>query len=251
MKIKTKRITIEELETLKRPKHFPPKKPNIFFRTLIRGLSLWDMWRSKFSYTEKNLDKAGDGPCLILMNHSSFVDFEIAHTILYPKPFCVVATTDAFVGKAWLMREIGCIPTQKFGNDVTLIKDIEYALKTLNISVLMFPEAGYSFDGRATALPSGLGRLLKKLDVPVLNIHTEGAFLRDPLYNCLQKRNVKVSAEISCLLSLDEVRESSVEELDNALDEAFTFDSFKWQNDNGIKIAEPFRADGLNRILYK
>jgi len=251
MKIRTKRITVEELEKKQRPKHFTPKKPNMFFRTLIKVLSYSEMRSANFKYTEKNMDKAGKGPWLILMNHSSFVDFKIAHSILYPKPFCVVATTDAFVSKAWLMRQIGCIPTQKFVADVTLLKDMEYSIKKLNTSVLMYPEAGYSFDGRATSLPAGLGRLLKVLDVPVVNIQTFGAFLREPLYNCLQKRDVDVSAEISCLLSREEIREKTADELNAILNGAYTFDSFKWQKDNGINIDEPFRADGLNRILFK
>ena len=201
MKIKQIKMPYDKVEKQKRPKHKTPKRPNIFFRTLVRVLAQFDVWATKFTYTTKDLDKIGDQPCLILMNHSSFVDFEIAHSILYPKPFCVVATTDAFVGKAWLMREIGCIPTQKYVNDVTLINDMEYALKNQNASVLMYPEAGYSFDGTATALPRSFGRLLKKLDVPVMYIQTFGAFSRDPLYNCLQRRKVKVSAEVSCLLT--------------------------------------------------
>ena len=251
MKIATKKLSYEKLKDIKRPKHFTPKRPNVFFRTLVRFLSEFDTRATKFTYTKKDMEKAGEGPYLILMNHSSFIDFEIANAILYPTPFCFVATTDAFVSKAWLMRQIGCIPTQKFVNDVTLITDMHYALKELNTSVLMYPEAGYSFDGCATALPRGLGRLLKKLDVPVLSIHTEGAFSRDPLYNCLQRRKVKVSAELSCILSLDEVREKSVAELDEVLENTFTFDNFAWQYNNKIKISEPFRADGLNRILFK
>lgn len=251
MKIKMKRMPFEKVKELKRPKHHNPKKPNIFFRTLVRVLAQPDMWATKFSYTKTDMEKVGDEPCLILMNHSSFVDFEIAHTILYPKPFCVVATTDAFVSKAWLMRQIGCIPTQKYVNDITLINDMEYALKEKKMSVLMYPEAGYSFDGTATPLPRGFGRLLKKLDVPVLNIHTEGAFLRDPLYNCLQKRKVKVSADISCLLTREEVQNMSVSELDEVIEKAFTFDNFEWQYKNKVEVNEPFRADGLNRILFK
>ena len=35
------------------------------------------------------------------------------------------------------------------------------------------------------------------------------------------------------------------------LDEAFGFDNFAWQQENQVKIKEPFRADGLNRILYR
>ena len=251
MKITRKKLSYDKLESIKRPKHFNPVKPNIFFRSLVRVLSQFDMWATGFNYTKTDMEKAGEGPYLILMNHSSFIDFEIANAILYPTPFCFVATTDAFVSKAWLMRQIGCIPTQKFVNDVTLITDMEYALNTLKTSVLMYPEAGYSFDGCATELPRGLGRLLKKLDVPVLSIHTFGAFARDPLYNCLQKRKVKVSADISCILSREEIREKSVAELDEVLEKTFTFDNFAWQYENKIKIKEPFRADGLNRILFK
>lgn len=251
MKIKQIKMPYEKVKDLKRPKHFNPTKPNIFFRTLVRVLAQPDMWASKFTYTKTNMDKAGDGPWLILMNHSSFVDFEIAHTILYPKPFGVVATTDAFVSKAWLMRQIGCIPTQKFVNDLTLIKDMSYALKEKKMSVLMYPEAGYSFDGTATPLPRSFGRLIKMLGVPVVSIHTEGAFSRDPLYNCLQKRKVKVSADISCIISKEDLESKTSEELEEIIQKAFTFDSFAWQYENKVKIDEPFRADGLNRILYK
>lgn len=149
------------------------------------------------------------------------------------------------------MRQIGCIPTQKFVSDVSLIGDINYALHKKNTSVLMYPEASYSFDGCATPLPRRLGILLKKLRVPVISIHTEGAFARDPLYNCLQKRKVKVSAEVSCLFSAEEIQEKSVDELDEGLRAAFDFDNFAWQRKNGVVINEDFRADGLNRILYK
>lgn len=251
MKIKTKYTTYEKAMNTKNPIHKKPKKPNILFRTLIRILSIPDMLATKFSLTKERMEAAGRGPYLILMNHSSFIDLKIAFKIFYPHPFNIVATTDAFVGKSWLMRQIGCIPTQKFVTDVTLVKDMIRAVKDNKTSVLMYPEAGYSLDGRATKLPRGLGKLFKKLDVPVLSVITEGAFLRDPLYNGLQLRKTKVSAHLKCLLTVQEVREKSVEEIDEILDREFSFDNFKTQAEKGIKISEKFRADGLNRILYK
>jgi hypothetical protein len=117
--------------------------------------------------------------------------------------------------------------------------------------VLLYPEASYSFDGCPTPLPRKLGVMLKRLDVPVVGILTEGAFARDPLYNCLQKRKGAVSATVRGLLTREEVREKSVAELDAILDDMFSFDNFAWQRDNGVVIDEPFRADGLNRILYR
>ena len=43
----------------------------------------------------------------------------------------------------------------------------------------------------------------------------------------------------------------SADEINEKIGEVFSFDSFKWQQENGIKIDEDFRADGLERVLYK
>ena len=124
-------------------------------------------------------------------------------------------------------------------------------LKVNKESVIMYPEAGYSLDGRTTTLPRRLGILLKRLGVPVITVITTGAFARDPMYNMLQIRDVKVSAHVKCLATKEELKEKSVAELDAMIDEAFSFDNFAWQRDNKVVIDEPFRADGLQRILYK
>ncbi len=251
MKIKTKRADYDAVMAKKRPKHYKPHRPNLFFRTLIRVVSQPDLWATDFSYTRDWSKDTEGGPYLILMNHSSFIDLKIAYRIFYPMPFCTVCTSDGFVGMPWLMRQIGSIPTQKFVSDLTLIRDMKYALKEKKTSVLMYPEASYTFDGCATPLPSSMGGLCKMLDVPVLMVTTHGAFARDPLYNGLQNRKVKVSADVKCLLTRAEIKEKTAEELNDIIGEAFTLDNFAWQYDNGVEIKEPFRADGLDRILYK
>ena len=251
MKIKTKTATYEEVMSLPPFQHQKPQKPDIFFRTLVRLLSEGDLKAVNFKYTSDDISSLKDQPCFILMNHSSFIDLEIASKMLYPRPYSIICTSDGFVGKDWLLRKIGCIPTEKFVSDVILLKDILYAVKKLNNSILMYPEASYSFDGTATDLPSGLGKFIKKLGIPVLFIKTEGAFARDPLYNMLQKRKVDVSAHLHYLLSPEQIKDKTGEEIDAVLKEAFTFDNFRWQKENHVVIDEPFRADGLERILYK
>lgn len=251
MKIKTKRLSYEKVCALPRPKHRMPLRPNMLLQTVIRVLSVFDLLPTRFTYQTHGMEKIGKHePCLILMNHSCFLDLKMASKIFYPKPYGIVCTTDGFVGKELLMRMIGCIPTLKFVHDVTLIRDMEYMLKKKKTSVLMFPEAGYSFDGTATPLPRKLGVLLKKLGVPVVTVITQGAFARDPLYNGLQLRKVKVSADVTCLVTAEEIKTKTVAQLDEMLDRAFTFDGFRWQQENGVKVKEPFRADFLNRVLY-
>ena len=252
MKIKTKARSYEQVMALPRAKHRKPMKPWFLLRLVVRVLAILDLFPTKFTYQTHGMEQIGKKePCLILMNHSSFIDLKIVSRIFFPKPYGIVCTTDGFVGKGWLMRRLGCIPTQKFVSDMTLIRDMEYLLKEKKVSVLMYPEAGYSFDGTATTLPRKLGILLKKLDVPVVTVITQGAFARDPLYNCLQKRKVRVCADVTCLATARQIREASVAQLDELVDRAFSFDNFRYQQENKIVINEPFRADGLHRILYR
>ena len=251
MKIKTKALSYDELITLPAPARKKPQKPNLFFRTLVRLAAIPDLRDAQFSFTRERMEGFEDEPCLIVMNHSSFIDLEIVSRVFYPRPYCIVCTSDGFVGKEGLMRHIGCIPTNIFVTDASLIADMRHALKEERCSVLLYPEASYSFDGTATPLPRKLGVMLKRLDVPVVGIRTEGAFSRDPLYNCLQKRPVKVSATVRGLLTREEIREKTVPELDRILDDLFSFDNFAWQAEKGVRIDAPFRADGLHRILYK
>ena len=252
MKITVRRKSYRQVAAMARPEHRKPRRPMFLFRILIRLLAIPDLLSARFTYTAEGMDKVAGKPCLILMNHSSFIDLKIAYKIFFPRPLSIVCTSDGFVGKYLLMRLIGCIPTNKFVSDVKLIGDMQYALRELGSSVLMYPEASYSFDGTATPLPRKLGVLLKKLRVPVVTVTTSGAFSREPLYNCLQKRsNVPVSAKVQCLLTPEEIAEMPVGEIDALLDRVFTFDGFAWQQKNNIVIDSPTRADGLNRILYR
>lgn len=256
MKIQTKRMDYDRVMARSRYKRKKPLKVNLFWRTLIRFLTVFGMAGTGFRYETEGLEELKDQPCLILMNHSCFLDMQIAYRILYPRHFNIVATSDGFVGfwgfMGWLMRQIGCIPTQKFVTDLHLVKDMTYALKTLKTSVLMYPEASYSFDGTCTPLPRKMGVLLKKLDVPVIMIETFGAFSRNPLYNELQiRKGVKVRARAYCLFTREQLKQSTVAELGDRLDAAFGFDHFKWQKEQNLPINEPFRADGLHRILYQ
>ena len=252
MKIDSKSMSYAEVQKLPKLQHKNPRKPSRLLATVVRIASLPTLWKTKFSYTTERMELVGKQPCLILMNHSSFTDMKLAYGIFYPRPFGIVTSVDAmsgFLGK--LMRFLGCTPTHKYVADMTLIRDIEYMLKVNKTSVLMYPEAGYSFDGRTTTLPRKLGVLMKKLGVPVVTVITQGAFARDPLYNMLQIRDVKVSAHVKCIATAEEVKTKTVAELDALLDESFSFDNFAWQRDNKVSIDVPFRADGLHRILYK
>ena len=252
MKIKVKEITYDKLANLPERQHHNPVRLGRFFRWLMKTLSAGELKQVGFQYRQFGMERlAKNQPCLVLMNHSSFIDLKIAETVLYPRPLNIICTSDGLVGKEWLMRQAGCIPTNKFVTDVQMVRDMHYALHTLHSSVLMYPEASYSFDGTATPLPGTLGKCIKLLKVPVIMIRTHGAFLRDPLYNNLQLRNVPVSADVTYLLSPEEIEEKTTRQLQQIIEQAFTFDNFKEQQEEKTAVTEGFRADYLNRVLYK
>lgn len=252
MKISYKTKDYCEVLALPRKKHKKPKRINMFFRSLLWLVSRPDLIKTHFEYERCGIEKWGrKEPALVLMNHSSFIDLEILSTLLYPRPFNILTTTDAFIGKEWLMRTIGCVPTKKFIHDTTLLRDMRYCVDKLKSSVVLFPEASYSFDGTATPLPDTVAKLVKLFKLPVIMISTEGAFHRDPLYNNIQVRKVKVKAKEEYLLSPKEAESLSVEEIDRILKEKFSFDNFRWQQENSVRVDEKTRADFLNRVLYK
>lgn len=252
MKIKVKEMSYNQVLALPVEKHIRPGRPGILFRTLLKLLAWPELWATHFTWETEGMERLKKGePCLVLMNHSSFIDLKIAASILYPRPLNIVCTSDGFVGKRRLMRWLGCIPTKKFITDLTLVKDMHYALKELRSSVLLFPEASYTFDGTATPLPDSMGKCIKALGVPVVMIRTFGAFARDPLYNNLQQRRVRVSARMEYLLSPEDIALRTPEELSGLLARQFDFDNFRWQQQNYVRVSEPFRADYLNRVLYK
>lgn len=252
MKIKVVKKSYEDVLAIKPRKPQKPKRVNILWRTLLYLVSKPTLVKFHYKLKKVDMDKLGKRePALFLMNHSSFTDMKMAAASLYPRKFNIVCTYDAFMGKNWLMKQIGCTPTHKYVNDVALIRNIIHATKKNRHSVLMYPEACYSADGKTTVLPESLGGFIKMLGIPVVMITTFGAFARDPLYNNLQIRKVKISAEMKYILSPEDINEKSADELNEVIGKCFDLDYFKWQQDGKVKIDEPWRAEGLNRVLYK
>ncbi len=248
---KTKEMAYRDVMALPRPAHKKPRKPSRVLSLVMRAASASELKQVHFTYTCKNMERAGRGPWLILMNHSSFTDLSVVSGILFPRRYNIVITADAYIGKPGLMRMLGCIPTNKFVSDISLITDIKYALHHNKMSVLMFPEACYPPDGCTSRMPEKMGELFRLLKVPVVVIKTEGSFIRDPLYNEQKKRKATVSATIECLLTPEEIETTPTDVMDQMLRDAIQIDNFALQQAHGVKVTEDFRADGLHRVLYR
>ena len=114
----------------------------------------------------------------------------------------------------------------------------------------MYPEARYSPCGTTSYLPDSLGLLIKRNKVPVVVAIHRGNYLHAPFWNFRKKRKVPLHTTMTLTLTPEEIENLTVAEINTKIREAFQYDDYKYQRDNGILIKEPFRAEGLHKILY-
>ncbi|MBO7218128.1 MAG: hypothetical protein J6V50_05450, partial [Clostridia bacterium] len=162
-----------------------------------------------------------------------------------------VATIDGYYRRPWLMELLGCICKRKFTTDIHLIKSIKRVLQKGDV-LCMYPEARYSPCGTLAILPDSLGKLVKMMKVPVVVMLHHGNYLYTPFWNYRKPRkNVPLYTTVEKILTAEEVSSLSVEEINEKIKSAMQYDEYKWQKEQNIVIDEPFRAEGLHKILYK
>ena len=189
-------------------------------------------------------------PYILLSNHMYFVDFQLSAMATYPHRVNNVATIDGYYRRPWLMELLGCICKRKFTNDLHLIKSIRKVLKRGDI-LCMYPEARYSPVGTTAILPDSLGKLIKLNKVPVVVLLHHGNYLHTPFWNYRKPRKVPLYTTMTHVLSAEDVEKMTVDEINTAVRKALEYDEYKWQREQGIKITEDFRAEGLHKILYQ
>lgn len=189
-------------------------------------------------------------PYLLLSNHMSFIDFELTATGTHPHKVNNVVNIDGYYLRPWLMEWIGAICTRKFTTDFHLVKSINRVLKRGDI-LCVYPEARYSPCGITSYLPDSLGMLVRMNKVPVVAVVHHGNYLHSPVWNVKKKRKVPLHTTMTQIITAEQARTMSVDEINATIKNALEYNEYKYQKDNGILITEPYRAEGMHKILYQ
>lgn len=216
---------------------------------LAWALSYPDIIKHKNKITKVNM-KGLKPPYLLLCNHNAFMDFKVATAAVFPHRANYVVAIDGFLKREWLLRAVGCICKRKFTNDIVLIKQLKYVIDRGDIAVV-YPEARYSLCGTTAVLPESLGKLAKLFKVPVVTLICHGHHINSPLWNLTDRKLKGTQATMKQILTADELKTKSVEEINEILRNEFYYDDFAWQKENGIIIDFPKRAEGLHKVLYQ
>ncbi|MDD4773423.1 MAG: lysophospholipid acyltransferase family protein [Eubacteriales bacterium] len=234
-------------------KRFNMKKPPIRQRRYLQPitwlLSFPDVWKHRVRITKINC-KGLKPPYIFLGNHNAFFDFKVATAGIFPHRANYIVAIDGFIGREWLMRNVGCICKRKFTNDVTLIRQIKRVIANGDVLVI-YPEARYSLCGTTSFLHESLGQLCKLMEVPVVTMITKGHHIDAPFWN-LKKRKVRhTEAIMKQLFTADELRNATTDEINEAIRREFIYDDYLWQRENNILVKYNRRAEGLHKVLYK
>lgn len=243
-------MRIQKKKTIKRYDFkTKPIKP-LLLMWLVKFLA-WIMRlqrKVKITYVGKKPDR----PRLVLANHGAFNDFYILYKAIPTFHLNYVVAIDAFNDFSnFLMRNVGGICKRKFIFDLSLMKNLKYAIHDLKNTVVIYPEARYSLDGTTSYLPNSLGKLVKYLGVPLTVINAKGNYVSDPQWNKYKQDRMPMEATVTEIVSAEEIKTLSANEINERIKKAFVYDDWKWLKESGAKLKYKNRAYNLNAILYQ
>jgi len=230
------------------------KKPisPCFLMNVAKWIISWpDLKKRGAVLTKMNMEDIEGKPYLMLVTHSSMVDFNLMLKASHPYKVNNVMTLEGFnTYTEPLMRSLGVLGTRKFITDIHLIKNMKYCVDKLKNPFVLFPEARYSLDGCTSYLPPSLGKMVRLLGVPVVVLMIHGNFVTCPQWNKINKKTF-VEAEVRQIITAEETKSLSVDEINKRIADNFQYNDFAWQKEKQLKIDHPQRARGLHALLYK
>ena len=87
--------------------------------------------------------------------------------------------------------------------------------------------------------------------VPVVAVVHRGNHLYAPFWNFRSKRKVPMHTTFKLILTPEQIQEMSAEQINALLRQELSYDEYRYQKENGIRITEPYRAEGLHKVLYQ
>ena len=231
----------------------PPKRQPFYLKLII--------WALSFPATKwhgSKLDKSGvpkglKPPYLVLANHNAFLDYTVLTKAIFPHGANYVVSIDGFHGfflMEWLLRSVGGICTRKFSRNLYVVKNMFIAGKKGRIIVL-YPEARYSLCGTQAVLPDSLGKIILKLNIPVVLLMCYGHHINSPFWNVGDRGVRPVEANMKLLYSKDDLKNLTASQINEELASEIVYDDFAWQKEKGIRIKHKRRAEGLHKVLYQ
>jgi 1-acyl-sn-glycerol-3-phosphate acyltransferase len=190
------------------------------------------------------------GPFIVVCNHVSFMDFLLVMLTVYPRRLNAVAAQKFFFYKPlnWFLPMMGCIPKNLFDPDIRAVMGIKTVLKRGG-RILLFPEGRCSVGGDYMGMHKAAGKLVKKLEVPVISCRLEGSYTCMPFWR-KGFRFGRVRVILANLFSAGDTRRMTVDEINSAIDARLSGADAPPPPKPLVTFGAKRLAEGLEHILY-
>ena len=226
-------------------------KANLLLYTVAHAFMRLKYRRKYRIHLDKKIVKDIKGPAIVVGSHTCDVDHILSAFTLYPiRPTYIVS--DHFMhnpSTAKFLKLMHVIPKKMFTPDVSTIMNIMRA-KSENAVIVIFPEGRLSCYGHTLQVADGTAELIKKLGVNLYSWKAEGAYLSFPKWrDAGDTRRGKINASVKLLLTADEVKEKSVDEIKAITEAAIVHDDELAMQ--GVEFKCEDIARGVDKILFK
>lgn len=190
-------------------------------------------------------------PFILLGNHSTLLDPFLANYFT-PHPVHWVASDGnmrtPFL-RFLLIKLVGSIPKSKAIPDIETVSWIVEFIRKRKGVVGFYPEGQTTWDGTSLPAFGSTAKLIKLLKAPVACALSRGAYMTKPRWS-YKRRKGEMEIEFSLLMTPQEIKEKSVEEIDAKLNAAIGHDDVAWAQKKGLKFSHPRRAECLELALF-
>lgn len=198
------------------------------------------------SKTAKNLKP----PFLVISNHTTVHDQFIVGLTVKHAPN-MVASDSMFRqrGLGWVLRNIArAVPITKGTADMSAVKNIMNIIKQGGC-VALFPEGNRTFYGETCNFKPTIGKLAKRLNVPLVIMNIVGGFSTAPRYAYKTSKG-KMYSGVKRIYSPEELKAMTDDEINDIIAKSIYFNEYEYNKEKQIKFKGRHKAEYMESVLF-